>query len=161
MEAAWQHLDLPEDEQGLRALKLDLIQRLKQRNIPEEKISLIIDFIKYIAPFTNSEIQADFDQDLINLTNANIPMGLREAILEDVKKQGLQEGLEQGREEGREEGLVQGIEIGEAQLLEHSVPLLAQKGLGIDAIAEIYQISIDRVMEILEKHELQSSSEEE
>ncbi|AEE49182.1 hypothetical protein [Haliscomenobacter hydrossis] len=169
MEAAWHHLDLPEDEQDLRVLKLDLIQRLKQRNIPDEKISLIIEFIKYIAPFTNSEIQANFDQDLINLTNANIPMGLREAILEDVKKQGLQEGLEkgleqgleQGREEGREEGLVQGIEMGEAQLLEHSVPLLAQKGLGIDAIAEIYQISVGRVIEILEKHEFQSSSEEE
>jgi hypothetical protein len=50
MEAAWQHLDKPKNDQSLRALKLDLIQRLKARNIPKNKISLIIDFIKYFAP---------------------------------------------------------------------------------------------------------------
>lgn len=92
MEAAWQHLDQPKDERQLLNLKLDLVQRLKQRSIPREKISLIIDFIKYYTPFTNSEIQANFEQDLINITKADIPMGLREAILEDVKKQGIEQG---------------------------------------------------------------------
>ena len=94
MEAAWQHLDKPEDERQLLNLKLDLIQRLKQRSIAREKISLMIDFIKYYTPFTNSKIQANFEQDLINITKADIPMGLREAILEDLKRQGLEQGIE-------------------------------------------------------------------
>ena len=67
MEAAWQHLDRHEDERYLLNLKLDLIQRLKRRSIPRDKISLIIDFIKYYTPFTNSEIQANFEQNLMNI----------------------------------------------------------------------------------------------
>jgi hypothetical protein len=96
--AAWQHLDKPKDDQSLKALKIDLIQRLKTRNISREKISLIIDFIKYFQPFTNPKISANFEQDLITITNSIIPMGLREAILEDVKKQGIEQGIEKGIE---------------------------------------------------------------
>lgn len=154
MEAAWQHLQRPKDEQHLRALKLDLIQRLKQRSIPKEKISLIIDFIKYIAPFTNSEIQANFEQDLLTLIQVDVPMGLQEAILDDVKKQGIQEGIAQGIEEG--------IEIGEAQILLQSIPQLVAKGLSLDSIAEIYQISVEKVMEILnQSNQAQNETEEE
>lgn len=69
MEAAWQNLNKPADDQSLRSLKLELIQRLKSRNISKEKTSLIIDFIRYFVPFTNSEISANFEQDLIILTN--------------------------------------------------------------------------------------------
>ena len=95
MEAAWQHLNRPVDDQSLRLLKLDMIQRLKARNIPREKISLIIDFIHYFVPFTNSEINANFEQDLLTISNTVTTMGLREAILEDVKQQGIERGIEQ------------------------------------------------------------------
>lgn len=105
MEAAWQYLDKPADDQALRALKLDLIGRLKMRNIPRDKITLIINFIKFYLPFTNSEIEANFEQDLMVLTQTDKPMGLIEAILEDVKQQGLEQGLEQGRELGIVEGI--------------------------------------------------------
>ncbi|MDX2071032.1 MAG: hypothetical protein SFV55_21560 [Haliscomenobacter sp.] len=149
MEAAWQYLDLPEDEQILLNLKLDLIHRLKLRNIPRDKINVLINFIKYIVPFTNSEIQANFEQDLITLSNADIPMGLQEAILADVKKQGLEEGLEIGLAKGIEQGIEQGIEIGEANLLSLTVPALYQKGLSVEEIAIIYQISIEKIEEVL------------
>ncbi|WP_373549715.1 Rpn family recombination-promoting nuclease/putative transposase [Haliscomenobacter sp.] len=96
MEAAWQHLDKPKDDQSLREMKIDLIRRLKSRSISREKISLIIDFIRYFVPFTNSEISTNFEQDLMTITNSTIPMGLREAILEDVKQQGIEQGIEQG-----------------------------------------------------------------
>lgn len=161
MEAAWQHLKKPKDEQDLRALKLDLIQRLRQRKISKEKISLIIDFIKYFTPFTNSEIQANFEQDL-NKLQADTPMGLREAILDDVKKQGIQEGIEQGIEIGEGRGIELGIEIGEAQILTQSIPQLFAKGLSIDAIAEIFQISSAKVLEILSQTtQIQNETEEE
>ena len=43
-------------------------------------------------------------------------MGLREAILEDVKKQGIEQGIEQG------------LEIGKEELLRQAVPELMQEG---------------------------------
>lgn len=62
-------------------------------------------FHELLLPFTNSEIEAIFEQDLMALTQADKPMGLIEAILEDVKQQGLEQGLEQGREQGIVEGI--------------------------------------------------------
>lgn len=159
MEAAWQYLAQPADERDLLNLKLDLIQRLKLRNIPRPKISIIIDFIKYYVPFTNSEILAKFEQNLIELTNADIPMGLREAILTDVKNQGLEEGIEiglaKGLEQGLEKGLEQGIEIGEAKkeedLLHLTVPQLHLRGLNIEEIASIYQVDAEKVESIIKQ----------
>jgi len=135
MEAAWQHLDKPKDDQTLRALKLDLIQRLKARKISKKKISLIIDFIKYFAAFTNSEINANFEQDLIDLSKTGIPMGLREAILDDVKKQG--------------------IEIGEAkrdeELLNNAVPELMQEGFSAERIAAILNLPLESVQTAIDE----------
>lgn len=76
-------------------------------------------------------------------------MGLREAILADVKNQGLEEGLEIGLAKGIEQGIEQGIEIGEANLLSLTVPALYQKGLSIEGIAMIYQVSIAKIEEVL------------
>lgn len=151
MEAAWQHLDKPKDDQTLRALKLDLIQRLKARKIPKKKISLIVDFIKYFVHFTNPEINANFEQDLIDLSKTGIPMGLREAILDDVKKQGIEIGIEQGLEQGLE----QGIEIGEAkrdeELLNHAVPEMLQLGLDAEKIAMILNLPLESVQTATER----------
>ncbi len=165
MEAAWQYLDRPKDDQALRALKLDLIERLKKRKIPREKISLIVNFIKFFVPFTNSEIQANFEQDLITLTNAEAPMGLIEAILEDVKKQGLQQGIEEGREIGIEEGkeigkeigveigLEIGMEIGEAKreetFLHQAVPALLKEGFNAEKIALVLSVELEKVQTVI------------
>jgi predicted transposase/invertase (TIGR01784 family) len=130
MEAAWQHLDKPADEQDLRALKLDLIQRLKQRNIPNEKISAIINFIKYIAPFKNSEIQAIFEEDLINITKAVKPMGIEQAILEDVKKQGIEQGIELEKQEFTQK-------------------LWALQEFSIEKIAALVELTPERVLAII------------
>ncbi|AEE49692.1 hypothetical protein [Haliscomenobacter hydrossis] len=150
---AWQYLDIPSDEQSLRALKLNLIERLKYRNIDKDKIAIMIDFIKYFVPFTNSEIQRIFEQDLIILTKANIPMGLREAILDDVKKQGIEIGLAQGLEQGIEQGLEQGIELGEAKreeaLLHQAVPALINEGFSAEKIAIILNVTQEKVMEVI------------
>lgn len=108
---------------------------------------MIIDFIKYFVPFTNSEIRANFEQDLIAITNSTIPMGLREAILEDVKKQGIELGIEQGLE--------QGLSMGEAkreeELLIHAIPQLLQDGDSPEKIALIFNLPLARIEEIIAK----------
>jgi predicted transposase YdaD len=105
MEAAWQHFDRPKNDQQLKLTKLDLIKRLLTRKIPKEKIRAIIDFIRLYTPFTNSENSVNFEEELITLTKSGVTMGLQEAVLDDVKKQGIQIGRQEGREEGREEGI--------------------------------------------------------
>jgi hypothetical protein len=57
MEAAWMQLKRPKDEQTLYNLKLDLVKRLKARNIPEEKAILIIEFIRLYTPFTTLNLK--------------------------------------------------------------------------------------------------------
>lgn len=133
MEAAWQHLNRPEDDQSLRLLKLDMIQRLKACNIPREKISLIIDFIRYFVPFTNSEINANFEQDLLTISNTVIPMGLREAILEDVKQQGIEQGIEQGK-------------------LDVTLNLWSTQEFSLDKIAMLVDLPSERVEQLIINH---------
>lgn len=66
-------------------------------------------------------------------------MGLREAILEDVKKQGIE----------------QGIEIGEAkrdeELLNHAVPEMLQLGLDVQKIATILSLPLEDVQVVIDK----------
>ena len=66
-------------------------------------------------------------------------MGLREAILEDVKKQGID----------------QGVEIGEAkrdeELLNHAVPEMLQLGLDPEKIAMILNLPLESVQTAIER----------
>ena len=66
-------------------------------------------------------------------------MGLREAILEDVKKQGIE----------------QGVEIGEAkrdeELLNHAVPEMLQLGLDPEKIAMILNLPLESVQTAIER----------
>jgi hypothetical protein len=117
MEAAWQHFIHPKDDLKLKDAKLDLVRRLLMRKIPKEKIRIIIDFIRLYTPFTNSNISTNFEEELIDLTKSDVPMGFEEAVLADVKNQGIEEGIEIGREEGREEGIELGIELGKKELI--------------------------------------------
>jgi hypothetical protein len=61
-------------------------------------------------------------------------MGIEEAILEDVRKQGRAEGLEQG------------AEIREAQILLQTIPHLIEQGLDLNTIAAIFRITEERVL---------------
>ena len=74
-------------------------------------------------------------------------MGLREAILDDVKKQGIEIGEEQGIEKG--------IEIGEAkrdeELLNHAVPEMLQLGLDAEKIAMILTLPLEDVQAAIDE----------
>lgn len=97
-------------------------------------------------PFTNSENLIKFEHDLNQLIKADQPMGIEEAILEEVKQQGIEQGLEKGLE--------QGIELGEAklkeELLKHAVPELAQLGLEAEKIAAILDLEVEAVRKVME-----------
>ena len=146
MEAAWQELGKKKTDEQLYAAKLDLIKRLWKRKVSREKIVSLINFIKYFVPFTNSENLIKFDHDLNHLIKVDQPMRIEEAILEEVKKQGIAQG--------KEEGLVEGIELGEVkqkeEMLKHAVPELAQLGLDAEKIASILDLEVEAVRKVME-----------
>jgi len=151
MEAAWQFLNKPKDEQKLAQLKLDMIRRLLKRNLSKDQIKFIIGFIALYVGFENSEIKTKFEQDLMVITKATQPMGFEQAIQEEFKKIGIEEGLEIGIEQGIE----QGIELGEAKrdeaLLNHAVPEMLQLGLDAEKIATILTLSLESVQAAIER----------
>jgi len=179
MEAAWQFLNKPKDEQKLAQLKLDMIRRLLKRNLPKDQIKVIIGFIALYVDFENSEINTKFEQDLMVITKATQPMGFEQAIQEEFKKigieqgleigieqgieqgiekgieQGIEKGIEQGIEKGIEQGIEKGIEQGEAKrdeaLLNHAVPEMLQLGLDAEKIATILTLPLESVKAAIER----------
>ena len=137
MEAAWQQLGKKKMDEQLYAVKMDLIKRLLKRKVSREKIVSVINFIKYFVPFTNSENLIKFDQDLNHLIKADQPMGIEEAILDEVKKQGIAQGIELGEVKREEE------------LLKHAVPELAQLGLDAERIAAILDLELEAVRNVM------------
>ena len=142
MEAAWQFLKKPKDEQKLAQLKLDMIRRLLKRNLPKDHIKVIIGFIALYVDFDNSEIKTKFEQDLMVITKATQPMGFEQAIQEEFKRQGLE----------------QGIEIGEAkrdeELLNNAVPELLQEGFSAERIASILTLHLEDVQAAIDKWQM-------
>jgi len=149
MEAAWQQLGNKKTDDQLYSTKLDLIKRLLKRKVSREKIISVVNFIKFFVPFTNSENLLKFEQDLNQLIKADQPMGIQEAILQEVEKKGIQQGLEQGLELGREEGLEEGVSIGEAkreeELLMQAIPQLLGDGDSPEKIALIFNVPLERI----------------
>ncbi|AEE49722.1 hypothetical protein [Haliscomenobacter hydrossis] len=135
MEAAWQQLGKKKTDDQLYSTKLDLIKRLLKRKVSRKKIVSIINFIKYFVPFTNSENLLKFEQDLNQLIKADQPMGIEEAILEEIKQQGIELGETKFKEE----------------LLKHAVPELAQLGLEAEKIAAILDLDLDAVRKVMEE----------
>ena len=155
MEAAWQFLKKPKDEQSLARLKLDMIKRLLKRNLPKNQVKAIISFITLYVDFENSAIRNKFEKDLITITKADQPMGIEQAIQEELKRQGIEQGLAIGIEQGIEKGIEQGIEKGEAkrdeELLKNAVPELFQMGLDAQRIASILNLSIEDVQSVIDQ----------
>ncbi len=63
--------------------------------LEKDKIRKLLYFISYYITFEQSEIKRKFKRAILSITKTRQPMGIREAILEDLKQQ--------FREEGREE----------------------------------------------------------
>jgi predicted transposase YdaD len=149
MEAAWQYLKKPKDEQKLAHLKLDMIRRLFKRNIPKNRIKAIIGFIALYVDFDNLEIKTKFEQEMKVITKTTQPMGFEQMIQEEFKKQGLEQGLELGIVQGIE----QGIEIAKDELLHQAVPELLQEGFKAERIATILSMPLESVQAVIDQVE--------
>ena len=107
-----------------------------------------MDFIRYYLRFENQNSSIIFEDKLHEIHLNQNTMGIREAILYDVKEQGREEGLEQGLEQGLEKGREQGrkAEMQKVILRAH------HKGLSLPEIAELVELPEKEIRHILIAH---------
>ncbi len=89
-----------ERDKQLLDLKIELAKQLLNRQIPKEKIRVLMNFLRYYTRFENPEIHSKFEQAVEVLTERNTTMGIEELLLDRAKKQGLKAGIEKGIEKG-------------------------------------------------------------
>ena len=76
-------------------------------------------------------------------------MGIREAILNEVKEQGFEQGVKEGVKKGIKEGIEKGIKEGIKEGIKLSVKAMLQKGkFSLQEIAEILDVDIDFVKQV-------------
>ncbi|GAB4492263.1 MAG: DUF4351 domain-containing protein [Raineya sp.] len=137
---------LNSNDEAIFSWKKDLILALKEANYATEKIRKILDFIHTYVNFRSNEIYENF----LNFTDVTFKnrknMGIREAILNEVREQGIQQGIEKGIQQGIEKGIQQGIK-----------KALEKSKFSVNEIAEIFEVELDVVMKIQKELEKEKS----
>jgi predicted transposase/invertase (TIGR01784 family) len=131
-------LDKKEDSVRFE-IKLELVKHLFEQGIPKSKIRHLLDFISAYIGFEKPEFLHKFEEEIDVITKTNNSMGIREAILNDVKEQGIEEGIEQGIHQ--KERIV--------------VSRAWKKGLPVKDIADLVDIDIERVKAIIKQLEME------
>ncbi|MDB5156161.1 MAG: hypothetical protein JWR50_868 [Mucilaginibacter sp.] len=78
-----------ERDELLLNLKVKLAKQLLIRQIPKEKIRVLMNFLRYYTRFENSEINSKFEQVVEALTERSNTMGLEELLLDRAKKEAV------------------------------------------------------------------------
>jgi len=94
--------DTFERDEILLILKLKLARDLLTKDIPKEKIRVLMNFLRYYVRFENPVVNLKFDKEVEILTGRSTTMGIEELLLERAKNQGLEQGMERGFEKGEE-----------------------------------------------------------
>ena len=115
---------------GLNSIELEELARKDKR---------VAEYMKTLDKVTvsigiNDWIDEETDQRMIRNT---------------IKKQARKEGLAEGRQEGRQEGLAEGIIEGKKETKKDIVIKLSERDMSADEIAEICEISVDEINNII------------
>jgi predicted transposase/invertase (TIGR01784 family) len=102
LEAAWTGLMANTDERRIAEMQLSIARRLLERGYDKEKARHVLNFIRYFVRFKNQENAIEFEAQFDQITKASVPMGIEQAIMEELKRQSYAEGRGQGIEQGIE-----------------------------------------------------------
>lgn len=143
MEVAYQEMKYKkkDDEQRLN-FATELVRYLFQQGVSKLKIRHLLDFIKCYIRFDQEDFFAKFEEEIQIITKSRQAMGIREAILHDVRKTGF--------EEGQAKGVEKGIEKGRAEKERIVVKRAWEKDLDVEVIAELADISKEKVETIIQ-----------
>ena len=91
------------DDKELYKLKIKLLKRLLSKQLPKKKIEAIMLFLTHCIQFADKGFNKKFEQNKDQLTKRRKTMGMKEAVREIYRLEGLDEGLEKGRLEAKGE----------------------------------------------------------
>lgn len=135
LETAWYNLEQGKrSDEDLISIKLKLIKRLYERGYEREKIEKLLSFVTYYQPFEQKENFLKFEE---IISKSYEPMGIREAILNEVRQQSLEKGIEKGKASGDE------------NRIRIAVARMHGKGLPAAEIADFLGISIEKVEAVI------------
>jgi len=117
--------DSQEHDAVLMKLKLQLLRKLTERKNKREKISALMDFLRYYVRFENEENNSKFEQEIQEITGRSETMGIQELMLDRATKQG---------EQKKSRDVVEN--------------LLSKLGLSDEQAAEVAEVSIEFVQKI-------------
>ena len=132
-------------DEALFKYKLIIVRHLMKRQYPKQKIQRALNFIAHYVSFTKTDFSRKSENTLSTITKSNAPMGIIEAIQEELKKQAWEEGREEGREEER------------AAVQTTIVINLLKKGSTVEFITEVTGVEEARVLAI--KAQLEADGE--
>ena len=150
METAWCELHNKGSIDELHN-KTEIARKLFNKGFDKRAIEKLLNFLRYYFRLQDSKKERIFESRLDNFTslsNTIITMGLEEAILADVKRQGVEQGVEQGIEQGIEKGIKQGIEEGIEQGKKELIKQLLQKEFSVKKIHEMVELPLDFIIQV-------------
>ena len=83
--------DRQQRDELLLGLKLKLAHEMLAKQIPKEKVRVLINFLRYYVRFENTETNVIFDTEFEKLTERSNTMGIEELLLEKARHDGVLE----------------------------------------------------------------------
>jgi predicted transposase/invertase (TIGR01784 family) len=120
-------------DQQLFERAYDLAKRLLSKQMPKEKVRNVMTFLRYYLSFENHEMFTKFVQEIANLTERNVTMGIEEFLLDRAKKEGKKEGIEEGIEKGIKKNTLE------------TAVRMKKSGLDVALIANITGLPVDEI----------------
>lgn len=121
-----------DDWQQLKT-KTDLVRRLLERGVDKSKVQKLIDFIKYYVRFDRDVFLYKFEKNLEDIDKTAATMGIREAILNEVREASFEKGLD--------------------TKLRTVVIKAGKKGMSLPEIVDLVDEPVEKVEEIIQSIE--------
>lgn len=145
LEAAKAGIGRKQKDRKATGIKITLVKKLLERGYPPEKVRKVLNFIKHYVRFENNEEKTNFENELDKILQTRKNMGIEEAILDDVKQQGIEIGMRRGLKKGREEGREEGSLEKEKKVIANGI----QQGLTIEVLAALTDLTVPAVEAIV------------
>jgi hypothetical protein len=164
LEVAWHALKQNQlkNDDDLETLKFKLIRKLLEKNIPNEKIYAVLEFINIYLPFTNPEKERIFDKKLDELIFKDDIMeviSIKDYIIKKIETQTERKFRKQVKEakneatEAKNEATEAKNEATEAKnVISNTILNLHAKGYSPEAIADIMSKPLPFIIDIIEKN---------